>query len=344
MFKIMKKVTLSIEGMTCSACSNGLEKYLNKQAKIKKATVNLVMATAFIEYDDSLTLDDLAQFISEAGFKSLGIVDYKKENKKSSKIPLIIYGALALFEMYISMAHMFNLPTIPFLHPNKYPENYCIFLIILTIPFLIYGIDIIKNGIKNLIHRLPNMDTLVGIGVLSSLTYSLYSTIKVFQGNTAFIHNLYFESIAFVIYFIKLGRFIDKTAHEETSNAIRKLATVTPQFAKIKTSNGIKEITIDEVKKGDVLICLAGDKIAVDGTIVSGETHTDESFITGESKPVKKTINDQVIAGSINYDGVIEYKAEKIGANSTISEIVKLVIEATNSKAPISLYADKICS
>lgn len=339
----MKKVILSIEGMTCSACSNGLEKYLNKQAKIKKASVNLVMGSASILCDDEVSLEELATLVGEAGFKSLGELDLTKNSQKSSKWPFILYALLALLLMYVSMAHMLHLPVFSFLNMDKYPINYSVCLLLLTLPFLIFGVDILKSGIKNLSHLMPNMDTLVTIGVIASLAYSLFGTLMIILGTHEYVEHLYFESVAFVLYFVKLGRFIDKQAHEKTKSAIQKLVEVTPKYAKIKTDEGIKEVTIDEVQKNDILICLAGDKIAVDGIIVSGTTHTDESFITGESKPVKKGINDSVIAGSINYDGVIEYKALRIGKESTISEIVTLVVEATNTKAPISLLADKLC-
>ena len=340
----MKKIILSIEGMTCSACSNGLEKYLNKQKGINKASVNLVMSTASIEYDDSLSLTDLEKYIANAGFKSLGKADLTKEDKKVSKTPFIIFGILALLLMYISMAHMLKLPVLKILDHHMHPINYSITLLLLTIPFIIFGFDIIKNGYKNFIHKMPNMDTLVALGIASSLGYSIFSVIMVINGKVNYAQSLYFESIAFVIYFVKLGRFIDQRAHAKTKDAIKDLVRVTPEYAKIKVNNEVKEITIDEVKKGDILICYAGDKIAVDGKIISGKTHTDESFITGESKPVKKTKGDNVIAGSINYEGVIEYKAEKIGKESTISEIVNLVVEATNTKAPIAKEADKICT
>lgn len=339
----MKKAILGIEGMTCSACSNGLEKYLNKQEGVISATVNLVMATASIEYEDNLTIEDLKKFVKGAGFSSPGLADFKSKKKKSI-VPFILYGFLAIFTMYVSMAEMFKLPSIPFLDMAKEPINYSIALILLTIPFLFYGFDILKSGIKNLIHGMPNMDTLVSIGVMSSFLYSLYGTIMVFLGYIEFTHNLYFESTSFVIYFIKLGRFIDRNSKDRTKEAIQQLVTITPKSAKIKTEEGFKKVTLDEIKKGDILICFAGEKIAVDGVIVKGTTHLDEAFITGESKPSAKKIGDKVIAGSINYDGVIEYRAEKIGKESTISEIVKLVVEATNTKAPISLLADKISS
>lgn len=337
----MKKVVLVIEGMSCSGCSNGLEKYLNKQDGIEEATVNLVMATASIKYKDNLTIDDLNRFVSEAGFKSLG-EDIKKEEKKETIQPFIIFGILALLLMYISMGHMIHLPILDIFNMTKHPIIYSITLLLLTIPFLIYGWKIIHSGVKNLIHLMPNMDTLVTIGIVSSFLYSLFNVIMVIIGKKSCVENLYFESTAFVIYFIMLGKYIDKQSKNKTKEAIKGLVTMTPERARIKTNDGYNNITIDEVKKGDILICLPGDKVAVDGEIIKGSSTFDESFITGESLPVLKKVNDKVIAGSINYDSEIEYKAEKIGKESTISEVVKLVVEATNTKSNIEKVADKI--
>ena len=341
----MKKIILSIDGMTCSACSNGLEKYLNKQNGIYNASVNLVMASATIDYDEKiLDIPKLETFVKKAGFKSLGeFKEIKLETKtKNEKIKLIIFTILAIILMYISMGHMLNLPSIPYLDPHKHIYPYMITLLLLTIAFLIYGFDIIKNGYKNLIHKTPNMDTLVGIGVITSFLYSLYNMYLVFKGNHDAVMNLYFESSAIVIYFIKLGRFIDGVSKDKTKEAIQKLVTITPAKATIKKENTYKEVTLNEIKKGDIVICKAGEKIAVDGEIIYGKAHFDESFITGESKPVNKTAGSKVLAGSLNYDGYTEYKAEKIGKDSTISEIVRLVIEASNTKAPISKIADKV--
>ena len=341
----MKKIVLSIDGMTCSACSNGLEKYLNKQSGIKSSSVNLVLATANIEYNEKIIdIFKLEEFVKKAGFKSLGeFKEIKKDSKsKKQKIIFIIYTILAVLLMYISMGHMLKLPQIPFISLHKNVANYMITLLVISILFLIYGFDILKNGYKNLIHKTPNMDTLVSIGVLANFLYSLYNMYKVLTGNNELVMNLYFESTAIVIYFVKLGRYIDGISKNKTKEAIQKLVSITPSKAVIKKDGNEKEVTIDEITKGDIVICKPGDKIAVDGKIITGLSHLDEAFITGESKPVKKQKGDNVIAGSINYEGYLEYKAEKIGKDSTISEIVRLVIEAGNTKAPISRIADKV--
>lgn len=338
----MNKIDLSIGGMSCSACSSGLEKYLNKQKGIVDASVNLVLAMATIKYE-GIDIKDIERYIKEAGFESLGPYDLFKEKKnKNIKRNLIIYSVLVLILLYVSMSHMVGLPTIDFLNMENYANNYSICLLVLTIPFMIYGLDIFKSGYKNLIHKTPNMDTLVSIGVLSSFIYSLFSSIMIILGKDMFVHNLYYESAGVVIYFIKLGRYIDSKSKEKTKDAIKSLVQITPMKALVKTKDGEKEVTIDEVKVGDILICKPGMKFAVDGIIVDGSTHADESFITGESKPNKKTISDKVVAGSLNIDGSVLYEAKAIGKNSTISEIVRLVVEASNTKAPIARFADRV--
>ena len=342
----MKKIILKIDGMSCSACSSGLEKYLKKQNGIINASVNLVMAQASIEFDeDKVSLDDLDIFVKDAGFTSLGEYKFDLEEKKDhNKLLLFGYLILLLLLIYVSMSHMLKLPSISFLDKEMEPKNYSIVLFILTISFLIYGYDIIKNGIKNLIYKHPNMDSLVTIGVISSFVYSTINLMIIMDGNNSYVDSLYFESCAMIIYFIKLGRYIEGRSKEKTKDAIKSLVQITPSKALLKKNDKEIEVTIDEVKKGDILICKPGMKIAVDGKIVSGSSHIDESFITGESTPVKKEVDSKVVCGSINIDGYIEYKAEKIGKESTISEIVRLVIEASGTKAPIARIADIVSS
>lgn len=343
----MKKINLKIGGMSCSACSNGLEKYLNKQTGVISASVNLVMANALIEYDEGvLNRKKIEKFVKEAGFESLGLFDEFEKNSspKMSKLWFVIMTALAVILMYISMGSMIGLPEIPFLAMHTHDKAFASSLLILTVPFLVYGFDIIKSGFKNLFHRTPNMDTLVTLGVLTSLIYSIFSVVMIFMGHHHYIHRLYFESAAIVIYFIKLGRYIDSVSKDKTKEAIQSLVQITPKDAVIKTAEGEKKVTIDEIQKGDTVICKPGERIAVDGTITFGKTHLDESFITGESKPAAKEIGAKVIAGSINYDGYIEYSAERIGKESTISEIVHIVTEASSAKIPLARIADRISS
>jgi len=339
----MKKVVLVIEGMTCSACSNGLEKYLNKQKGIHEAAVNLVMGQAMISYEDYLTIDDLNNFVKEAGFKSLGEFQVRQQKKDSfNKKILIIYGFLVLLVVYIAMGQMINLPSISFLRMEDYPSYYASCLLGLTILFLAYGWNLFGSGVNNLGHGSPNMDTLVTMGVWASFLYSLVATIMIFKGNVDYIHNLYYESSCMVIYFVKLGRYIDNKSKEKMKSAISDLVRITPDEAVVKDGEKEKIVTLDEVNKGDILICKPSMKVAVDGEIVEGKAFFDESFITGEAVPVKKGKKDKVVAGSMNLDGTILYKALKIGKDSMISEIVRYVVLATNTKSSSGKMADKI--
>ena len=338
----MKKVILKIEGMTCSACSSSLEKYLLKQKGINDALVNLVMSSASISYEDNITLDDLNRFVSEAGFKSLGIYNEQDNDSPNKKNYFIVNGLLALLVLYISMSHMIHLPVIPFLHMMNHPINYSVCLFIFSFYFIYFGRDIIYNGEKNIKYKSPNMDTLVTLGVISSFIFSTFNMFMILKGNNEYVESLYFESVCIILYLIKFGRYIDDISKEKTKDAIKGLVTITPKTALLFVNNKEKEVSIDEVKKEDILIAKPGNRFAVDGIIVKGSTHVDESFISGESIPVKKSIDDKVVAGAINLDGEVLYKAENIGKDSTISEIVRLVVEATNTKAPIARIADKV--
>ena len=341
----MKKVLLKIDGMTCSACSSGLEKYLNKQDGIISATVNLVMNNASVEYDEKkLDIPQIEKFIQKAGFESLGIDNLQKEEKKKSreKYKLWSFTAIAIITLYVAMGSMVGLPEIPILSMHNYPINYAIALLVFSIIAIIMGWGILKNGYKNLVHKTPNMDTLVGMGVLSSFIYSVYGTYMIIKGHHEYAHNLYFESAVIILFFIHIGRYVEARNKDKTKEAIQSLMMITPNKATIIKDGNEKEVTLDEIIKGDTVVCKPGEKIAVDGEVIDGTTHIDESFVTGESMPAKKEVGSKVIAGSINYDGTIKYKAEKIGKESTVSEIVRMVVEATNTKAPIAKIADKI--
>lgn len=338
----MKKIILKIEGMTCSACSSSLEKYLLKQEGIDDALVNLVMSSASITYEDNITIDDLNRFVSEAGFKSLGLYNENEDKDNNKTKYFIVNGLLALLVLYISMSHMIHLPVIPFLDMINYPVNYSVCLFIFSLYFIYFGRDIIISGIKNIKYKSPNMDTLVTLGVVSSFIFSTFNMIMILKGNNEYVENLYFESVCIILYLIKFGRYIDGISKEKTKDTIKGLVTITPNKAILFINNKEKKVSIDEVKKGDILIVKPGNRFAVDGVIVKGSTHVDESFISGESISIKKSINDKVVAGSINLDGEVLYKAENIGRDSTISEIVRLVVEATNTKAPIARIADKV--
>ena len=341
----MRKIILRIGGMSCSACSGGLQKYLNKQKGVINASVNLVMASASVEYnDDEIDIDTLARYVENAGFECIG--EYSKtedKDTKSSKKLFFIYTLLAILMMYVSMGHMIGLPTPDLINMHKSPLWYYVISFILVIPFLVYGYDIIRSGIKNIIHLSPNMDSLVTVGIFSALIYSMIVSVLVIAGKIPHAMEVYFESCAIVIYFVKLGRYIDKSSKSRTKNAIASLVQITPGYAYVKRNGVTERVPLDEVCEGDTVVCHPGERIAVDGRILSGSAHIDESFITGESKPSPKKEGDTVLAGSVNINGYVEYLAIRVGKNSTVSEIVRLVLEASSTKSPIARAVDKIC-
>ncbi len=335
-----KHIVLNIEGMTCSACSSGLEHYLNKQVGVE-ATINLVMATASINYDtEKVSLNDIERFIKDAGFKSGG-EQKKNGNSHLDFLLLLFFAFLSIFLMYLSMHEMFHLPILSILDKMKHPKLYVSILLVSSFFALLWGSSIIKNGIKNILHKMPNMDSLIGIGVLVNFFYSLYQVYFIYMGEGN-VHQIYFESVVMILLFVKIGRFIDKKNKAKAIDTIKNLVTLTPKQATILVDEKEKVVSLSEIEKGMLIISKPGEKIAVDGIIKKGSTHTDESFITGESKPVKKSIGDLCLAGSINYDGVIVYEAQHIGKDSSISHIVDLVVDATNTKAPIARLADTI--
>ena len=340
---------------------------MNKQEGIIKASVNLVMAQASIEYDDSIVNEKLLnQFVKEAGFKSLDEPDFKSSKKRKNElIKIIIFSILSIFMMYISMGSSFKLPIPVVIDKHHYT---CIYLTLITVIgtiSLFWGFDIIKSGIKNLIHKMPNMDSLIGVGIIANYSYSIFFIIKLvielikIQPNNYFLcdysqfmphgfmqyfDNIFIESVAMIILFVKIGRYIDKQSKAKAVDSIKNLVTLTPPMACIKKDEEEIFVKLSDINVGDIIISKPGERIAVDGIIVKGNTHTDESFLTGESNSISKKEGDLVLAGSYNFDGYIEYEAKNIGKESTISHIVDLVVEATNSKAPIARLADVISS
>lgn len=336
----MKKIVLKIEGMTCAACSASIEKGLSKMDGIVECQVNLVLNNASLTYDEAIvSIKQIENKIAKLGYKSLGREDYK-DTKVHGKKTLIIVGILSFLIMYISMGHMFHLPIPSFLTLHQNSFLYSIILWSLTTITLFLGRDIFCHGFKSLWHKAPNMDTLVSLGIWSAYLYSFYNTYQIWMGHIE--APLYYESASMVIFFILLGKYLDKTSKRKTTEAIRNLVKLTPTKAFRKEGDKEKEISIGEVEVGDILVVKSGMQIAVDGRVTKGMATVNEALLTGESIPVTKKIGDKLLAGSIDYDGYLEYEAEKVGKDSFISSVVRLVAEASSSKAPIARLADKV--
>ncbi|MDD4547854.1 MAG: heavy metal translocating P-type ATPase [Bacilli bacterium] len=346
----MKKEIINIEGMTCASCSSHVEKALNKIDGVEKATVNLTTEKATISFDpNKVDLFKIKEVVEKTGYgvREENAIDdvqlIKEKQLKALKIKFLIALIFTIPLFYIAMTPMINTIKFPFpkiIDPMSKPLNYAITELLLVIPVIIVGYKFYTNGFKAIINRSPNMDSLIAIGTSSAVIYSLYNTVLIANGNMEAVDLLYYETAGVIITLILLGKLLEEISKGKTSAAIKKLMGLAPKKAIIIQDGVEKEIPIADVKVDDIVVVKPGAKVPVDGIITFGNTSIDESMLTGESMPVNKKINDNVYAATINGNGVIRFKATKVGHDTALSQIIKLVEEAQGSKAPIAKMAD----
>ncbi len=342
--------TLRIEGMTCAACAKTVEKAVQKQEGVIGANVNFATEKLNVSYEPSkVSIPDIKKAVEKAGYKALEeqtAVDTDKE-KKEKEIKLlwkkfIISAIFTVPLLYISMGHMLGLPLPHFIKPMMNPVAFALSQLLLTIPVVISGNRFYTVGFKALFRRSPNMDSLIAIGTSAALLYGIFATIKIIGGDADYAMDLYFESAAVILTLITLGKYLESVSKGKTSEAIKKLMGLAPKTAMVIRNGKETEISIEEVEVGDVIIVKPGEKMPVDGEVVEGTTAVDESMLTGESIPVEKNAGDKIIGASINKNGTIQYKATKVGKDTALAQIIKLVEDAQGSKAPIAKLADVI--
>lgn len=349
-----QKITLNIIGMHCASCSANVEKTVSKLKGVESANVNIATNKGTFSYDpDIVKLSDIKKAIESLSFKAEEIQDTQDSNEiqnahdKEIKILLNKFIISAIFTvplLYIAMGHMLGFPIPEIIMPMMHPLNYALIQIILVIPSIIVGRHFYTTGFRLLIKRTPNMDTLIAIGTSSALLYGFYATYKIATGNHAFVENLYFETAGVIITLILLGKYLEAVSKGKTSNAIKKLIGLAPKTALIIRNGSEILLPIEEVLVGDVVIVKPGEKFPCDGIVVKGSTTVDESMLTGESIPVEKNIGSNVIGASINKQGMVHFEATKVGKDTALSQIIKLVEDAQGSKAPIARLADIIAS
>ena len=355
-----KKEIYKIEGMACVACAKAVERVTKKLDGVENSSVNIATEKLSIEYDSKkVSFDDIKSAIEKLGYSIIEekkglLADEDKLIKEKDNKTLFTKFVIAVFFsvplLYISMLPMMSnplgtlkLPSI--IDPTNNPLNYAIIQMVLVIPIMITGYTFYITGFKSLISKNPNMDTLVAIGTSSAFLYSVYTTFKI-ASTTINIghrhHQLYFESAGIIITLILLGKYLESRAKGKTGEAIKKLIGLQPKTALIIKENEEIEVPIDEVKVGDIIIVKPGSKIPVDGVVVEGHTSVDESMITGESIPVEKNVGDSVTGASINKNGLIKFRSEKVGSDTTLAQIIKLVEDAQDKKAKIAALADTV--
>ncbi|MDR2701660.1 MAG: heavy metal translocating P-type ATPase [Spirochaetaceae bacterium] len=350
-------VTIPVGGMHCAACSARVEKTLRNLDGVENAAVNLATEKATVVYDpQTLRLSTIKEAITNAGYQPLEVsADTLDEEKlrKEKEIKLlwtkfIVAAGFGLPLLYIAMAPMIkwvNLPFPPGLAPMNFPLIYALVQLALVIPIIIAGSRFYTVGFRNLLRRSPNMDSLIAIGTTAAVVYSVYNLFQIAGGNHHAVESLYFETAGVIIALILLGKSLEAVSKGRTSEAIKKLMGLAPKTAVIieKNSSGEtieKEIPIDEVRQGDVIVVKPGAKIPVDGVVTEGQSAVDESMLTGESMPVDKKPGDPVYGATINSNGRFCFKAEKVGKETALAQIIKLVEDAQGSKAPIAQMAD----
>lgn len=346
------KMTLRIGGMHCAACSRAVERALKKTDGVESAAVNIATEKAVLEFDDKkLKYKDIVNAVVKAGYQVVGkeedISEKKAKEIKEQKIRLIISAIFSIPLFYISMSPMIKFVKLPLpeiLSHHSNPQIFSIVAIILCIPVMVSGYKFYTLGFPALFRGAPNMDSLVAIGTSASFVYSVYSSILSFIGLNPHGDNLYYESAAVIITLVQFGKYLEARSKGKTGEAIKKLMGLQPKTARIIENGEEKEIKIEDLKVGNILIVRPGEKVPVDGEIIEGYSSVDESMLTGESIPIEKNIGDKVVGASINKTGTFKFKATKVGEDTALAQIIKLVEDAQGSKAPISHIADVVSS
>lgn len=332
-------------GMECVACANAIERSLNKLDGIEKASVNYANEKLYVDYDkNKVKYSDIDSRVKKAGFEIA--VDVKEDKKEEVKNPyktrLLISLIFTIPLLIVAMGPMLGLKLPEIIDIEKNPKNFVLLQLLLTLPVLYMGKKFYLNGFKNLFKLRPNMDSLIALSTSAAFVFSVFNMYEVFIGNIHGTHNLYFESTATILTLITLGKYFENISKGKTSEAIKKLVKLRPNTALIEHLGEEKVIPLEEVSKDDIVILKPGSSAPVDGIVIYGNNTMDESMLTGESLPIEKTVGNEIYAGTISSNGTVKYKANKVGDETTISKIIKMVEEAQSVKAPIARLADII--
>ncbi len=336
--------------MTCSACANRVERVTKKLDGVENATVNFATEKLTIKVnEDEISYGDIKAAVNKAGYKLIKeeVKDKEKQGEKKSEASKLLTRFISslIFTvplLIITMGHMVGMHLPSIIDPMTNPLNFALIQLILTLPVMIAGYKFYKVGLKNLVKLSPNMDSLISIGTLAAFIYGIFAIYKIMQGDHEYAMHLYFESAAVILTLITLGKYLEAVSKGKTSQAIKALMGLAPKTATIIRDNKEIVVPVEEVIVGDIVLVKPGEKLPVDGEVIEGNTSIDESMLTGESIPVEKSMGSSVIGASINKTGFIKYKATRVGRDTALAQIVKLVEDAQGSKAPIAKLADVI--
>ena len=348
-----EKKEYKLSGMTCAACAMTVEMAVKDLETVEEVSVNLATERLSLLPKAGFDSQQVLDAVAEAGYQA----EEKGKNKPSDvneeaamkaqelqkkKQELLILLLTALPLLYISMGSMVGLPLPSFLDHMAHPLVFVLSQLLLTLPAVWIGRGFYQRGFRNLIKKHPNMDSLIAVGTSAAFFYSLYSVSQVFLGHHAFVHQLYFESVAVIIALVLLGKYLESSAKGRTSQAIQSLLELVPSQATVIRYGKAVMIDTEDIRVGDIIRIKPGERMPVDGFVTEGQTFVDESMMTGESVPIEKKVGDTITSATINQNGSIDYQATRVGSDTTLAQIVRLVEEAQGSKAPIAALADKI--
>ncbi|HIT33140.1 MAG TPA: copper-translocating P-type ATPase, partial [Candidatus Faecousia intestinigallinarum] len=357
------KVKFKVTGMTCAACSARVEKVTRQLPGVEKAEVNLLANSMVVEARDEAVIPAIEKAVADAGYgakaenagetvKRPVQADAAQEVSplKEMKRRLIGSGVCLVVLMYFTMGHMVGLPAPHWYHGLENALVAALLQFFLTLPVVYLNRVYYSRGLKALWHRAPNMDSLIAVGSLAALVYGVAALFRMawamgwgdWDTVRHYSENLYFESAAMILTLITLGKFLETRAKGKTGDAIRQLMDLSPKTASVRRDGVETEIPVEDVRVGDTVLVRSGGRIPVDGTVIAGRASVDQSALTGESVPVEKEPGSSVAAATINTEGYLEFRADKVGEDTTLSQIIRMVEDAGGSKAPIARLADKI--
>ena len=348
-----EKKEYKLSGMTCAACAMTVEMAVKDLETVEDVSVNLATERLSLLPKAGFDSQQVLDAVAEAGYQAEekgkdrpsdvseeAEIKAQKLQKKKQELLILLITALPL--LYISMGSMVGLPLPSFLDHMAHPLVFVLSQLLLTLPAVWIGRGFYQRGFRNLIKQHPNMDSLIAVGTSAAFFYSLYSVSQVFLGHHAFVHQLYFESVAVIIALVLLGKYLESSAKGRTSQAIQSLLELVPSQATVIRYGEAVTIDTEDIRVGDIIRIKPGERMPVDGLVIEGQTFVDESMMTGESVPIEKKVGDTITSATINQNGSIDYQATRVGSDTTLAQIVRLVEEAQGSKAPIAALADKI--
>lgn len=348
-----EKKEYKLSGMTCAACAMTVEMAVKDLETVEDVSVNLATERLSLVPKEGFDSQQVLDAVAEAGYQAEekgkdqlshvseeATMKAKELERKKQELLILLLTSLPL--LYISMGSMIGLPLPSFLDHMAHPLVFVLSQLLLTLPAVWIGRGFYQRGFRNLIKRHPNMDSLIAVGTGAAFFYSLYSVGQVFLGYHAFVHQLYFESVAVIIALVLLGKYLESSAKGRTSQAIQSLLELVPSQATVIRYGEAVTIDTEDIRVGDIIRIKPGERMPVDGLVTEGQTFVDESMMTGESVPIEKKVGDTITSATINQNGSIDYQATRVGSDTTLAQIVRLVEEAQGSKAPIAALADKI--